>query len=116
MRASFWAKARVTGSGTRYLLCRVEVLAQGPRFAEVDVLGLVAVGRVVVDQDADYPWERARHLDLLGAEQRHAIEPEVAGRDRGELRIQVGGGREDAAHDLVRDQLVSLHQLRHQLT
>ena len=39
------------------------------------------------------------------------VEPEVARGDRGELRVQVGGGAEDAAHHLVRGELVAAHDL-----
>ena len=85
MRESFWAKAMLTG-----LLCRFQIGSQRPRLAEVHVLGLVAVAVVVVDQHPDHALERAGHLDLLRAEQRHAVETEVSGRDRGELRVEVG--------------------------
>ncbi len=64
-----------------------------------------------MEQDADHARQRSGHLDLLRAEQRHGVEAEVSRRDRGELRVQVGRGAEDAAHHLIRAELVAAHDL-----
>src|SRR3954447_19599359 len=96
------------------LLCRFEVVAEAPRLALVDVRRLVPVVRVVVDQHADDHRQRARHRHLARAQQRHAIEPELARGDRGELGVEVVREREDAAHDVGRAEAVAVHDLPHQ--
>src|SRR3954463_3949091 len=96
------------------LLCRFEVVAQAPRLALVDVRRLVPVVRVVVDQDADDHRQRAGHRHLAGAQQRHAVEAELAGGGRGELGVEVVRQREDAAHDVGRAEGVAVHDLPHE--
>ncbi len=49
---------------------------------QVHVAGVVALRRVVVDQHADHPRQRARHRHLPRAQQRHGVEPERAARRR----------------------------------
>src|SRR4029077_14061156 len=53
--------------------------------------------------------------NLPAAEQRHRVQPELPRRDRGELRIEVGCGGEDAADHRLRLQCVALDQRPHQL-
>src|SRR5919199_2349618 len=96
------------------LLRGVEVGSQAPRLAQVDVAGPVVVGRVVVDEHPQHARQRARHRDLARAEQRHAVEADVARRDRGELGVEVGGEREDAAHDVLGREGVALDDLVHE--
>ena len=52
--------------------------------------------------------------DLARAQQRDALEAQVPRRDRGELGVEVVGQREDAADDVVRDQVVAPHDLAQQ--
>ena len=66
--------------------------------------GLVGVGGVVVHEHADHARQRAGHRDLARAQQRHALEADVARGDGRELRVEVVGQREDAAHERPRRQ------------
>jgi hypothetical protein len=79
------------------------------------VLGGVVVLGVVMDQHADHARQRARHRDLARAQQRHAVEAEGARGDGGELGVEVVGGREDAADDVLGRERVALHDRAHQL-
>jgi hypothetical protein len=63
-----------------WLLLR-DVLAQGDRAAEVDVLDLRAGAfGVHVRHEADHPGHGALNGDLCRAHQRHGVETELAGR------------------------------------
>jgi len=97
------------------VLCRLEVGAQRARLVEVDVLGRVPLGRVVVDEHADDVAEGAGDGHFAGAQQRHATEAQAAGGDRRELGVEVVGEGEDAAHDVVGADLVAGHDLAHEL-
>jgi hypothetical protein len=68
-----------------------------------------------MDQHPDHARQRARHGDLAGAQQRHALEAERTRGDRGKLGVEVVGGGEDAADDVLGVELVALHDRRHQL-
>src|SRR3954452_5331793 len=96
------------------LLCRFEVLAQAPRLALVDVRRRVPVVGVVVDQHPDHHRQRAGHRHLAGAQERDALEAELARRDGGELGVEVVGEGEDAADDVVRAERVALHDVAHE--
>ncbi len=97
------------------LLRRVQVDAQLAGIPQVDVRGLVGVVGVVVDQHPDHVRHRLRDGDLLRAQQRHAVEADRAGGDGGELGVEVAGGGEDAADDVLRLERVAPHDLAHQL-
>src|SRR5918996_6238958 len=93
-----------------------EVRAELLGVAEVDVLeprGVAA--RVEVHQDADAPLHCVRHVDLSCAQKRDVRHPDLAGRRRGKLGVQVGSGGEDHAHDDVRVDIVTTEHLPQQL-
>ena len=75
----------------------------------------VSSSRVVLHEHADHARERAGHVDLAHAEQRHALEADRARRDGRELRVEVVGHREDAVDDVARRERVAVQQLAHQL-
>jgi hypothetical protein len=65
------------------------------------VLSAVTLAGVVVDQHADDATRGSGHRHLPRAQQRHAVEPELARGDRRELGVEVVGEGEDAADDVV---------------
>src|SRR5690606_4694318 len=88
-----------------------DVLAQGGRGAEVDV-GDVGAGQVGLDvgEDAHDARHGALDVEFLGADEGHVDDAQLAGGCRGEVAVQVGGGREPDADEVVRGQTVALQE------
>ena len=97
------------------LLSARQVQPQLDRVAQVHVLGFRAGGLVGVDQHADDPRERARDRDLARAQQRHRRQSHLARGDGGELGVEVGREREDAADEVLDAERVAGEDLAHQL-
>src|SRR6266536_4528538 len=108
-------RTRSENSRAMGLLCRLEVGAQRPRLAEVDVLGAMLLVGVVVDEHADDAPQGSGDRHLARAQQRHATEAQAAGGHGRELRVEVVGEGEDAADDVVGPDRVAGHDLAHEL-
>src|SRR5262249_47658036 len=90
-----------------------EIGAELRRAVEEDVPQLVArlVG-IAVDEHTDAPRHAVRHVLLHRAEPRHIVETESSARcTRRELRVEIGRGREDDAHHVVRREIIAGKEL-----
>jgi hypothetical protein len=76
----------------------------GPRLVGLDV-----------HHQPHHPRHRPRDADLGPADQRHFLEAELAGRERGKLRREVAGSGKDHADDVVGGEIIARHDLGHQL-
>ena len=86
-----------------------------PFAAERRDRALIAFAALTVARAGALASFRLGHVDLAGADQRNRVQPEPARGDGRELGVQVGGGGEDAAHDVLGRKGVSLHHGTNQL-
>ena len=99
-----------------------ERLAPGEVAAQCSGAVQVDVGDVLARQvglDVRHHPHHARHrgvdLELARADEGHVVEAELAGGVRRELRVQVGGRREDDADEVVDGQRVGIEHVAHHL-
>ena len=83
-------------------------------FTLVELMVVVVIVGVVMHHHPDHRGERAGDGNLLRAQQRHPVKTEPPRRDSRELRVEILGQREDAAHHRVGRQRVASHQLADQ--